>query len=1463
MYQTPKSGKHLLLFKGDTITFRLKLTKSDKGQAYLRTNIGNAKIHRNEIINKIENSLPMTGLDWQDFPMDYIGENTFSITLALAEVGHFEGKCFLYPENSHEPVWCDGENVHINVEPATYCAANSIYCAFVRQFGINKNRDFSDVTDNYVRNIVRLDEDGYTVIPPSGTFRDLQREIDFIFDKLHCRILHLLPVNPVPTVYARMGRYGSPYASLDYTAIDPSLVEFDKYTTPLEQFFELIDDVHMKKGKVIIDLAINHTGWAAKIHETHPEWLKREADGKIVSPGAWGVTWGDLTELDNNHLELWKFFADVFITWCERGIDGFRCDAGYMIPVPVWEYIIARVRDSYPDTVFLLEGLGGDPAITRELLDKASMNWAYSELFQNYTSEEIKRYMPYAEDVSNSDGLMVNYAETHDNSRMAAVSPTYSKMRTSLCALTAPAGAFAFANGVEWYATEKIDVHESSGLNWGSATRFIDARGTDPKYTKDVLGFIRKDKKGKHPLLILCNLNSEESTRICFYTPKKEKGESIFLSLLTKKSTDLLTKDERLLDTNIDNEKSILLLPGEVVCLTNDNISLDNLNNAEKSSDYFPKTITTQKAKAMVVSLLTIFQKTPQINKISKNNGIYAKNSTATRMQNHDFIPLAEAQNSVDIDKLAQQLLDNPAKHFAEHFATEKEIPLVKWNSIEDLHREVMIPPGHAILVTERTRFRVAIKDQNEILYQYDSIIDSNNNNFVIIPPLPRTPIEKRIILQISQFGSKSLCRESATIVLLSDEDNPISLSINNSEIRKSHSTFLSTNGRGAMVHIPIACCDFTSKYDAFLSANLNNNYPVDRWIMWNGCRILVKNQTHTQELSVDTIESFRLIDNNRGCWNMHVPVGNGKYVDIRITLFMLAELNATSMTIERLAANNKRNYLNDKIPVTIKLHIDIEDRSFHNVTKSSDDATMFFKNAISYEDNAFTFTPSAERKLVIKSSKTASNESESLNIIDGDAIIPQDSNFKYKPQWRYNLHRKLEAERGLESKTELFTPGYFNIPLTGATKNTITGEILMGNEISKTDPIDPIDPIDPTNDTFENILQKSMQHYIVKRDELKTVIAGYPWFLDWGRDTLICARGIIASGNSEDVADILLAFAKFAENGTLPNIIHGAEAGNRDTSDAPLWLFTACEDFCNEFPLYNILNKNIPSKDKKLIDVLEDIANYYISGTPNGIKMDIESGLIFSPSHFTWMDTNYPAGTPRQGYPIEIQSLWFAALNFLYIHTEKERWLKLSKQVQNSIKTLYVNDEGWLSDCLHSSINTPAKLANRDDALRPNQLLAITLGAVDEHNICKNILEATSKLLVPGAIRSLANRPVKTAIPVKNNKGNLLNDPLNPYWGHYIGDEDSRRKPAYHNGTAWTWLFPSYSEAYLLTYGKSGRGTSKAILSSSKALLRQGCIGHIPEILDGDSPHIERGCDAQAWGVTELYRVWKIIKNR
>ena len=282
--------------------------------------------------------------------------------------------------------------------------------------------------------------------------------------------------------------------------------------------------------------------------------------------------------------------------------------------------------------------------------------------------------------------------------------------------------------------------------------------------------------------------------------------------------------------------------------------------------------------------------------------------------------------------------------------------------------------------------------------------------------------------------------------------------------------------------------------------------------------------------------------------------------------------------------------------------------------------------------------------------------------------------------------------------------------------------------------------------------------------------------------------------------------------------MIRGENDNNRETSDAPLWFFVACNDLLQQHQEDRFLNQDCGGRTLK--EVLLSIAEGYLTGTENGIYVDKKSGLVFSPSHYTWMDTNYPAGTPREGYPIEIQALWHFAIQFLHTLTGAARWRELASSIRNSIVQYYrleAHDSVYLADNLAASAGESPAEARCDDALRSNQLLAITLGAVRDVACGRAILQSCERLLVPGAIRSLADQPVHHPAGVYR-EGHLLNDPHYPYQGHYQGDEDTSRKPAYHNGTAWGWPFPSY-EALLLLRRKRRSGCARASAERYNAL--------------------------------------------
>ena len=181
--------------------------------------------------------------------MRRVSENRFEIRLALCEVGHFEAKCFFLQEGESSPVWPPGANTCVNVKSSESCCANIIYNAFVRQFGPNKSGK-NPLPAPGEECVQVLDAARYTVIPPSGTFRDLIAELDFIIGELGCRILMLLPIHPTPTTYGRMGRFGSPYAALSFRGSTPPWLILIPRRPP-EQFIELVDAVHRRNARSV------------------------------------------------------------------------------------------------------------------------------------------------------------------------------------------------------------------------------------------------------------------------------------------------------------------------------------------------------------------------------------------------------------------------------------------------------------------------------------------------------------------------------------------------------------------------------------------------------------------------------------------------------------------------------------------------------------------------------------------------------------------------------------------------------------------------------------------------------------------------------------------------------------------------------------------------------------------------------------------------------------------------------------------------------------------------------------------------------------------------------------------------------------------------------------------------------------------------------------------------------------
>ena len=1442
--QTPFPASHILSFCGDILEFRAESDVLLQGKFFLRTNLGNGSCMLEERIRKIENEEDPAGRDWANLEMEKVDDYTGRIRIMLDEVGHYEAKCFFLTEDG-EILWAEGDNIHINIEPSVSCCANSIYCAFVRQFGRNKALPFKKEDADVSKELLeKLDTLGYTVIPPSGTFRDLMKELDHIFDRLGCRILHLLPVNPTPTVYGKMGRYGSPYAALDFTAVNPEYAEFDRSATPLDQFMELVDAVHRKNGKLIIDIAINHTGWAAKLHETHPQWLVRNEDGSIHSPGAWGVTWGDLTELDHSRKELWIYLGEVFLTWCRRGVDGFRCDAGYMIPAEAWEYIVAKVRKEFPDTLFLLEGLGGDPAITNLLLDKANMNWAYSELFQNYSRYEIEGYLKYSWQCSDGNGLMVHYAETHDNDRLAKKSHTYATMRTLLAALASNCGAFGFTNGVEFFAEEKVDVHDDRALNFASCENQIfliagvnsllashpafhngsEIYFADPGHEEGLV-FSRNSASKKHPLVIVVNLNTEKSIKVQWNPRETAFDANTVYDLLTSKKVELVYGS--------GGKRSLLLAGGQVMCLSPVNPVCGEEGEFFREEKMLPrarrKHIRLQSAASMAMKILHALRSSPA----------------------------AKADEKADL--LAQEILSSPLSFFSscvKKAGKKGLLPLVQWHYPEDHKRQVMIPPGHFLFVTAPYPFRASIRRNGKFYSVVRGLLADDGKTFFafLVPPERKNnDLYMQAELLTSVFCDDRPERSSSPLLFLSPSLSRIPLAFSGSALRKSRMRYLRGNGRGAFVFQELLPDILRSRYDSLFLANLHKDYPVERHILLRRFRCYAAGAGQSRQITGEQLCSFHIATDGGGVWKYELPVGNALSVSLLIKIIPLSGENACYITIKREAHSQqdlRGGGLKENDHLRFIFRLDLEDRNYHGETKACYGPEVFWPDKIRAfprgEGSTMRFTAAEDRILEVSSSS---------------------GSFVRNDEFLYNIRQEEEADRGLADTTDLFSPGYFQFFLS--CNESISFLVREGDGDFPAPVFPELYPEDfsESRKSIKEIMEDSLAQFVVKREENKTVIAGYPWFLDWGRDTLIAARGLLASNHfTEDVKAIIAQFASFAEHGTIPNMICGGNADNKDTTDAPLWLFTLCSDLCKKEKSFSFLDTILPRTGLTIKETLRQMAEGLLHGTPNGIKADPESGLLYSPPHFTWMDTNYPAGTPREGYPVEIQALWFAALDFLAEITGELFWKESAEKVRASFLRYFpLKEEGYLSDCLHASVHTPASSAVADDHLRCNQLYAITLGIIpeEEKDLAENILQACSSLLVPGGMRSLADRETKYLLPIYGNHGQLLNDPSHPYQGKYEGDEDTKRKIAYHNGTCWTLPFPLYSESIFRLYGKDALSDAKAILGSSTWLFENGCcVGQLPEIMDGDYPHAPKGCQAQAWGMSELFRVWTLLEE-
>ena len=464
---------------------------------------------------------------------------------------------------------------------------------------------------------------------------------------------------------------------------------------------------------------------------------------------------------------------------------------------------------------------------------------------------------------------------------------------------------------------------------------------------------------------------------------------------------------------------------------------------------------------------------------------------------------------------------------------------------------------------------------------------------------------------------------------------------------------------------------------------------------------------------------------------------------------------------------------------------------------------------------------------------------------------------FRAVGAWYYNFEYSIERERGLDFIEDCYCPGAWVWHLTrersvihwvlGVEPHDVAKmaqsyetEIARLGELKASVASSTRSSIEQRY--IERLAVAADQFVVQRKDGLHTVLAGYPWFSDWGRDTMIALPGLTLSTKRFDIArSILLAFAKASSQGMIPNRFPDAgETPDTNTVDATLWFFHAIAQYVEKSGDWETLKT-------ELYDVLRDSIRWHMEGTRFQIKADERDGLLGcgdSGTQLTWMDAKVgdTVFTPRNGKPVEIQALWFNALRSMSHFANElndaptkqlcDRWSRRAKQ--NFAPQFWNSDGEFLFDCI--SLDGQY----RDASVRPNQIFAVSL----PHRLLsreqeRGVVECVQReLLTPFGLRSLSADDSR-------------------YRGIYLGDQ-WQRDSGYHQGTVWTWPIGAFFSAYLRV-NKSSKAAKTQVRTWLEPLNRhldEACVGQINEIFDGDSPHTPRGCCAQAWSVSEVLRV-------
>ena len=458
---------------------------------------------------------------------------------------------------------------------------------------------------------------------------------------------------------------------------------------------------------------------------------------------------------------------------------------------------------------------------------------------------------------------------------------------------------------------------------------------------------------------------------------------------------------------------------------------------------------------------------------------------------------------------------------------------------------------------------------------------------------------------------------------------------------------------------------------------------------------------------------------------------------------------------------------------------------------------------------------------------------------------VATNGEYHHQPDWYRNFRYEAERDRGLDYIEDLAAPGTFNFGL-----DTCDAALIFSTEpLAETDAVAALTEIRAAElkrrTSFASPLHRAADAYLVKRGAGQTVIAGYPWFADWGRDTFIALRGVcLAADRIDEARNILLEWSRAISDGMLPNrFADRGEQPEFNAVDASLWFIVAVYDLLDAAAR---CGTDVPEEDRRALeDAVDRILAGYARGTRFGIRAD-EDGLLAAgvPGvQLTWMDAKVGDHviTPRTGKPVEVQALW---LNALWLASRRShRWRELFDRGRAAFEARFWNEAAGF---LHDVVDVDHQSGKVDSSLRPNQVLALgglPLVLVDETRARRALGVIEARLLTPAGLRSLAS----------HEPG---------YTGHYSGGV-AARDGSYHQGTTWPWLLTAFVEAWVRSRGRTltaiAEGRARFLAPLLEHLGEAG-LGHVSEIADGDAPHRPNGCPFQAWSVGEALRLERIV---